>query len=158
MSDQTPQPASSASLGVNLSRSGPPDTVLPDEPAAITDAITASSASDDRRSAVAAVVASAPRSLLAWAELGDATDPTDAIGRYAAFRVGYHRGLDTLRQAGWRGTGYVRWAHPSNRPFLRCLAGLGAQAALIGETDEAERIETFLRQLDPAWPPRTDDV
>ena len=72
---------------------------------------------------------------------------------YAYFRVGYHRGLDTLRKNGWRGTGYVRWSHETNRGFLRCLDGLGRMAARIGEADEHHRCEEFLRQLDPAWPP-----
>ncbi len=72
---------------------------------------------------------------------------------YAAYRVGYHRGLDSLRANGWRGSGYVRWEHPSNQGFLRALAGLARQATAIGEHDEAERCELFLRQCDPAWPP-----
>jgi hypothetical protein len=77
----------------------------------------------------------------------------DDIESYAAFRVGYHRGLDQLRAGGWRGSGYVRWEHPSNRGFLRALHGLAITAARIGENDEAERCEVFLRQLDPVWPP-----
>lgn len=72
---------------------------------------------------------------------------------YSAFRVGYHRGLDALRQSGWRGSGYVRWQHETNQGFLMALAGLQACAAQIGETDEDERCATFLRQLDPSWPP-----
>ena len=67
--------------------------------------------------------------------------------------MGYHRGLDRLRQNGWRGSGYVRWQHESNRGFLRALDGLRASAEAIGETDEAERCALFLRQLDPQWPP-----
>jgi hypothetical protein len=67
--------------------------------------------------------------------------------------VGYHRGLDRLRASGWRGSGYVRWAHPTNRGFLRSLAGLERMAAAIGERDEQERCALFLRQLDPSWPP-----
>jgi hypothetical protein len=47
----------------------------------------------------------------------------------------------------------VRWTEPSNQGFLRSLAGLGAMAAAIGEHDEAERIATFLVQLDPQGPP-----
>ena len=78
----------------------------------------------------------------------------DPIDRYAFARVGYHRGLDTLRAAGWRGSGYVRWSHPSNRGFLRCLEALRAAAQAIGESDEEERCAVFLRQLDPDWPPR----
>lgn len=103
---------------------------------------------DERRAAVAEVVAASPRFLAAWAELGDLG--RDTIERYAAYRVGYHRGLDTLRASGWRGSGYVRWAEPTNRGFLRSLRGLGAMAAEIGETDEAERCAQFLLQLDPS--------
>ena len=102
-----------------------------------------------RRDAVAAVVADWPRHLDAWACLGDlGRDPMES---YAAYRVGYHRGLDRLRQSGWRGSGYVRWQHPTNRGFLRSLAGLARIAARIGEQDEAERCELFLHQLDPGW-------
>lgn len=100
-----------------------------------------------RRSAVADVVAASPRFLAGWAELGDLG--RDTIERYAAYRVGYHRGLDTLRASGWRGSGYVRWAEPTNRGFLRSLRGLGEMAAIIGEQDEAERCAQFLLQLDP---------
>ena len=102
-----------------------------------------------RRDAVAAVVADWPRHLDGWACLGDlGRDPMES---YAAYRVGYHRGLDRLRQSGWRGSGYVRWQHPTNRGFLRSLAGLARIAARIGEQDEAERCELFLHQLDPGW-------
>lgn len=100
------------------------------------------------RPSIAAVVADYPRSLFAWAALGDAS--TEVIDAYAAFRVGYHRGLDALRANGWRGSGYVRWQDPTNVGFLRCLAGLGACAGQIGEVDEAERIRLFLVQLDPS--------
>jgi hypothetical protein len=100
---------------------------------------------------VAAVVADHPRFLDAWARLGELG--RDEVERYAAYRVGYHRGLDRLRANGWRGSGYVRWQHPENRGFLRALHGLATTAAAIGEADEAERCELFLRQLDPAWPP-----
>jgi Protein of unknown function (DUF3151) len=105
----------------------------------------------NRRAAVAAVVATSPRFLAGWAELGDLG--RDTIERYAAYRVGYHRGLDTLRANGWRGSGYVRWNEPTNRGFLRSLRGLGLMAAEIGETDEAERCELFLLQLDPSGIP-----
>lgn len=139
---------------VNLTTSGPPETVLPDEPAELRHELAQAIAIGDpesRRAAVAAIVARHPRSLDGWAALGPLG--RDDIERYAAFRVGYHRGLDTLRANGWRGSGYVRWQHPSNRGYLRCLEGLRAAAAAIGESDEAERCELFLRQLDPAWPP-----
>ena len=106
---------------------------------------------DERRDAVAAVVADSPRFLAGWAELGDLG--RDTIERYAAYRVGYHRGLDTLRANGWRGSGYVRWAEPTNRGFLRSLRGLGEMAAEIGEDDEADRCRQFLLQLDPSGIP-----
>lgn len=138
---------------VNLTTSGPPETVLDPEPAAATEALVASRALSeaDRRDAVAAVVAGWPRCLEGWADLGDLG--RDVIESYAAYRVGYHRGLDRLRANGWRGSGYVRWQHPENRGFLRALHGLQETAAAIGEDDEAERCSLFLRQLDPSWPP-----
>jgi len=130
---------------------GLPETVLPDPPAGIVDAL--ASAGPDR-DAVAAVVASAPRSLDVWAALGAVG--RDDIEAYAAYRVGYHRGLDALRANGWRGSGYVRWSRPSNRALLRCLDGLRAKAELIGEHDEVDRLATFLRQLEPDWDRRSD--
>jgi hypothetical protein len=97
------------------------------------------------------VVAANPRYLDAWARLGD--HARDQVEAYAAYRVGYHRGLDALRASGWRGSGYVRWAEETNRGFLRALRGLGRVAAEIGEADEAERIRLFIAQLDPGGVP-----
>lgn len=137
---------------INLS-SGLPSTVIPaadpELASRLADAI--AQPIDQRRSAVTGVVASAPRFLDGWAELGDLG--RDVIERYAAYRVGYHRGLDALRANGWRGSGYVRWSEPTNRGFLRSLRGLGEMAAEIGEADEAERCHTFLLQLDPSGIP-----
>jgi len=137
---------------INFS-SGLPTTVLPAPDVELADRLASASAADveDRRAAVADVVASSPRYLDAWAELGDLG--RDTIERYAAYRVGYHRGLDALRANGWRGSGYVRWSEPTNRGFLRALRGLADMAAEIGETDEAERCRTFLLQLDPSGIP-----
>lgn len=132
---------------------GLPTTVLP--PPDATDAERLARAleldGDARRVAVAEVVASSPRFLDGWAALGD--NGRDTIERYAAYRVGYHRGLDALRANGWRGSGYVRWAASTNRGFLRSLRGLRDAAAEIGELDEAERCHTFLLQLDPTGIP-----
>ncbi|MFM7045579.1 MAG: DUF3151 family protein [Ilumatobacteraceae bacterium] len=135
---------------VNLTPQGPPRTVLPDESPALRHSLAQAlqAPEGERHSLVSAVVAANPRSLMAWCALGDLG--RGAVERYAAYRVGYHRGLDALRANGWRGSGYVRWADPSNRGFLGCLRGLGAMAASIGESDEAERIDLFLRQLDPS--------
>jgi len=135
---------------INLTPQGPPTTVLPLEPAEVRHAVeqAAQLPPDDRRAAAAGIVAGHPRSLLAWCLLGDSG--RDDVERYAAYRVGYHRGLDALRANGWRGSGYVRWADPSNRGFLGCLRGLGQMATSIGEADEAERISLFIRQLDPS--------
>jgi hypothetical protein len=138
---------------VTLTTSGPPETVLDAEPAALVAALEAALDCGDgeRRAAVAEIVAANPRFLDGWARLGQLG--RDDIEQYAAFRVGYHRGLDRLRANGWRGSGYVRWSHPENRGFLRALNGLAVAAGRIGETDEQERCDLFLRQLDPAWPP-----
>jgi hypothetical protein len=138
---------------VSLTPTGPPETVLAPEPATTRDALAAAAglSGDEQRTAVAAAVAADPTSLEGWATLGDLG--RDPIESYACYRVGYHRGLDRLRQSGWRGSGYVRWRHEANRGFLRALDGLRATAERIGEDDEAERCALFLRQLDPDWPP-----
>ncbi|TMQ90510.1 DUF3151 domain-containing protein [Actinomadura soli] len=82
----------------------------------------------------------------AWAELADrAFANGSVIDSYAFARTGYHRGLDQLRRAGWRGQGPIPWEHAANRGFLRALHALGRAAAAIGEDDEAERCKTFLR-------------
>jgi hypothetical protein len=139
---------------IGLSRGGPPETILPDLFPEAAEALAAALEIADenaRRDAVSEVVAHNPRFIDGWARLGELG--RHPIERYAAFRVGYHRGLDTLRQNGWRGSGFVRWEHPTNRGFLRALAGLQTTASEIGEVDEDERCSLFLRQLDPAWPP-----
>ena len=100
-----------------------------------------------------AVATNFPTCLAAWAQLGDrAMEQGETVAAYAHYRVGYHRGLDRIRQAGWRGKGRVPWSHEGNRGFLRSLAGLGNAAAVIGEADEAERCRTFLAELAPDAP------
>ena len=140
---------------VPLLSHGPPETVLDPEPSEIRAALAAASESDDRVGAVGAVCARWPLSLYAWAALGEALEASGAVPAlaYAAFRTGYHRGLDRLRASGWRGSGYVRWVHESNRGFLCALSGLQRVADRIGDTGEAERCRLFLLQLDPGWPP-----
>ena len=131
--------------------SGLPETVIDPEPDEVLGALDDALKAGDR-DAVAVVAAGWPRSLEAWSRLGELG--RDDVEAYAYFRVGYHRGLDRLRQSGWRGSGYVRWRHESNRGFLRSLDGLRRTAEAISEADEAERCAQFLRQLDPDWPPR----
>jgi Protein of unknown function (DUF3151) len=134
--------------------SGSPETVLlpldPELAAALQAA--RSLPPDRRREAVAAVAARDPHCLQAWADLAELS--SDPIDRYAFARVGYHRGLDALRAAGWRGSGYVRWRDEPNRGFLRSLHMLQMAAGSIGEVDEEQRCDLFLRQLDPEWSSR----
>lgn len=138
---------------VNLTTSGPPETVLDAEPAEARHALAQALNLDpaEQRAAVSLVVARFPRYLDGWARLGDLA--RDDVEAYAAYRVGYHRGLDRLRANGWRGSGYVRWSHETNQGFLRALDGLRRAAGLIGEPDEEQRCDLFLHQLDPGWPP-----
>ncbi|WP_286345195.1 DUF3151 domain-containing protein [Frondihabitans sucicola] len=120
---------------------GVPETLLPDEPE-VREALTGGSAADAARAH--------PGSSLAWALL---SDEASADGReleaYAYARVGYHRGLDALRKAGWRGQGPVPWSHEPNRGVLRSLYALRRGAAAIGEAAEVERLSTFLDDADP---------
>jgi hypothetical protein len=97
-----------------------------------------------------AIAARYPTCLNAWAALGELALPDDVIAAYAFFRVGYHRGLDLARGAGWRGTQQLRWEDESNRGFLRCLHGLLCAARTIGEAAEVARIHQFLLELDPS--------
>ncbi|MEC7427338.1 MAG: DUF3151 domain-containing protein [Actinomycetota bacterium] len=141
---------------IQLSAGRLPETVIAtyDEEAitALSQALAASE--NEKKQRVAGVAATWPRYLDAWVALGQLS--TEPIERYAYFRVGYHRGLDTLRASGWKGSGYVRWVHESNRGFLRALRGLALSAQAIGETDEADRCAQFLGQLDPSGVPETE--
>lgn len=94
-----------------------------------------------------------PDCLAAWAGLGESAEREDRpVDAYAYFRVGYHRGLDRIRAAGWRGRGVVPWEHEGNRGFLRSLAGLARAAEALGERDEALRCSRFLADLAPDAP------
>jgi hypothetical protein len=99
------------------------------------------------------ILRATPTSLEGWARLGDAAYASgDEVVSYACYRVGYHRGLDQLRGAGWRPDRHVLWVIESNRGFLRSLHGLMRAAAAIGEGVEARRCREFLLQLDPSDP------
>jgi uncharacterized protein DUF3151 len=122
---------------------GPPPTELPDNPEA--------------RQALEAgvdpfeVAARFPDYSAAWAGLADrAFANGDVIESYAYARTGYHRGLDTLRRAGWKGHGPIPWQHEANRGFLRALHALARASAAIGEKAEAERCRAFLRDSSSA--------
>ncbi len=120
---------------------GPPPTLLPEDPAV------ALLAEQD----AASVAAAHPTSCAAWAALADEAHGRGAtVESYAYARTGYHRGLDALRRAGWKGFGPVPWSHEPNRGFLRALHALGRAAAAIGEDEEAARVQGFLADSDPA--------
>ena len=120
---------------------GPPPTYLPEDPAA---------AELQAGADPIAVAAAHPACLAAWAALADgAMERGEHVTSYAFARTGYHRGLDQLRRAGWRGQGPIPWEHEPNRGFLRSLHALGRAAAALGEQDEAERCRTFLQDSSP---------
>jgi hypothetical protein len=131
--------------GTNL-LGGPPPTHLPANPE-----VEAALAAGTGPDAVAAAhpAASLPWALLAERALAAGETSFDTMTAYAFARTGYHRGLDALRRAGWRGHGPVPWAHEPNRGFLRALAVLQQAAARIEETEEAVRCTTLLNDCDP---------
>lgn len=101
----------------------------------------------------AEVAAAHPDFSAAWAALADrALAAGDPVAAYAYARTGYHRGLDQLRRAGWKGYGPVPFDHEPNQGFLRSLAALAKAADAIGETDEFERCGQFLADADPEAP------
>ncbi|MGW9021669.1 DUF3151 domain-containing protein [Leucobacter chromiiresistens] len=127
-------------IGANLLE--PEPTLLPED-TAVSQAL---ASSRDLES----VVREHPESPLVWALLADAADAEGReIEAYAFARVGYHRGLDALRKAGWRGAGPVPWSHEPNRGVLRALFALRRAAARIGETNEVDRLTEFLDGADP---------
>ena len=119
---------------------GPDPTFLPAEGQ---DAVAraAMAAGSGAREAVPA----APAASILWALLAEeALAAPDPVAAYAYARTGYHRGLDALRRAGWRGQGPIPAGHQPNQGFLRALLALAEAAAAIGEQDEADRCHTFL--------------
>jgi hypothetical protein len=123
----------------------PPATLLPADEAA------AAALAAAKPGHVSEVAGRYPSSSAAWAALArDAYDAGDPVAAYAYARTGYHRGLDQLRRAGWRGAGPVPWSHEPNQGFLRSLHLLALAADAIGESDEAARCAQFLRDCDPS--------
>jgi hypothetical protein len=128
---------------------GEPDQVRIQEPDGSLEALAAAADA----APAAEVAARHPTCLAAWATLGElALQGGRPVEAYAYFRVGYHRGLDRIRRAGWRGTGQVPWSSAGNRGFLRSLAGLTQAATAIAEHDEADRCRQFLHDLAPDAP------
>jgi uncharacterized protein DUF3151 len=118
-----------------------PPTKLPDDPA-----VAQLAAGQDPT----AVAAAHPTSSAAWATLAEAAlAASRPVEAYAYARTGYHRGLDALRRAGWKGQGPVPWSHEPNRGFLRAVHVLGQAAAAIDESDEAARCAQLLADSDP---------
>lgn len=122
---------------------GPPPVHLPDDPAARQALADAADPAD--------AAARYPSCCAAWAALAErALAAGEPVTAYAFARTGYHRGLDQLRRAGWKGYGPVPWQHEPNQGFLRALHALGQAAGAIGEEDEAQRCQEFLAEASPA--------
>ncbi|EWC58955.1 hypothetical protein UO65_5751 [Actinokineospora spheciospongiae] len=124
---------------------GPDPTYLPDRP--------------EQQAALEAgqdpveVVTGTPDFSEAWAALAEGSlADGQPVAAYAYARTGYHRGLDQLRRAGWKGHGPIPWSHRPNQGFLRALAALAKAAQAIGETEEHTRCATFLADSDPQAP------
>jgi hypothetical protein len=127
---------------LSTSGAGPAPALLPEDPAATELAARGPEHFLD-------VVRSHPESSLCWALLAEGALAVGGLegdlGAYAYARTGYHRGLDALRRAGWKGSGPVPWEHLPNQGFLRSLWALALAAERIGETAEYERCAQFLR-------------
>ena len=121
----------------------PPETLLPENAEA--------QAELDAGTEPSEVAAHHPTFSAAWAQLAErALDSGETIAAYAYARTGYHRGLDALRKAGWKGFGPVPWRHRPNQGVLRAIAVLAKAAGEIGESDEHERCRDLLNDSDPA--------
>lgn len=122
---------------------GPRPTLLPERPEP--------QAALDGGADPTEVVRGYPDFSAAWAALAErALAAGDPVTGYAFARTGYHRGLDQLRRAGWKGFGQVPWEHGPNQGFLRAVAALATAAAEIGETEEYQRCLDLLTESDPA--------
>lgn len=133
----------SAATGQNLL--GIPPTLLPEDHPDVEVASALADFGDPRE-----LAGTYPSSCLAWAVLAqDALSDNDAISAYAFARTGYHRGLDALRRAGWKGQGPIPASHPPNRGFLRALVMLGETSRRLGDEEEAQRVHDFLEDADP---------
>src|ERR1700739_4515139 len=93
---------------------GPPETLLPANPEA--------SAALEGASDPAEVAPRFPSYCPAWAALAErAMAAGDPVTAYAFARTGYHRGLDQLRRAGWRGHRAGSSQHEADQGLLGAL-------------------------------------
>src|SRR5256885_9141042 len=112
----------------------PPATLLPGNDAAA-HALAAAAPGQE-----AEVAAHFPASCAAWAALARrAFDAGDPVAAYAYARTGYHRGLDQLRKAGWRGSGPGPWSPGPNQGVPRSPHLLGNAAGAVGRAAAAAR-------------------
>ena len=134
----------------NLPLHGVTATQLDPEPEEARAQIVAAVGAADEGARLRDVAARHPAVLEAWARLAMVSlDAGDPVAAYAFARTGYHRGLDRIRKAGWKGHGPVPWTHEPNRGFLLAVEALRRASQAIGERDEVERLRTFLMELDP---------
>jgi hypothetical protein len=120
----------------------PPETLLPENEHG--------QAALDAGADPADVAAQHPTYSAAWAALAEAAlAGGQNITAYAFARTGYHRGLDALRKAGWKGFGPVPWSHRPNQGVLRSISALAKAAQAIGETEEYDRCRQLISDSDP---------
>ena len=138
MADRTDNPTRTNLLGI-------PETLLGEDFVDVE--VSAELADGDPRE----VATRHPDSPLAWATLAqEALEDDDVVSAYAFARTGYHRGLDALRRAGWRGAGPIPADHVPNQGFLMALLALADAAEKIGEDEEAQRCRSLADDSDPA--------
>jgi hypothetical protein len=131
--------------------SGPVPILLPADPPEAVAALDQALGSANPGPALREVAARWPAVVVIWARLGEwAFREGRDVEAFAYFRTAYHRGLDRLRQNGWRGMGYVPWSHAPNRGVLRAIRGLMLASAALGEPEEAERCRQLLLDSDDA--------
>jgi len=136
---------------VTLTKGGMPETILPDEDPLLANGLQEILENDLDTSLhkLFGFASKNPESIGVWCTLG--IKSTELMESYAYFRLAYHRGLDSLRKNGWKGSGFVRWQHTGNRFFLVALNNLANISEEIGDHEEATRCALFLRQLEPQW-------
>ncbi|AZA10837.1 DUF3151 domain-containing protein [Corynebacterium gerontici] len=95
-----------------------------------------------------------PASPAIWASLAveaidHASTDMERVHAYALARTGYHRSLDRLRAAGWKGWGPIPFEHEPNQGVLKSIACLALASKMIGDDAEYERCRQMLSDADP---------